>query len=393
MRRLLVAAQVALAVVLVASAGLLVRSLWRLQAVDPGFRAERVLVLDVELPSSKYGTWARVRDFYARLIEGARALPGVESATLAYDHPLEATWINSFAIEGRPPSTDSPTGRFTPVSPGYFQTLGVKLLRGRDFTEADDVGRSGAVIINEMLARRYFPNEDPIGRRLQTGVPSSIWGAELPTSFEIVGVARDVKSLGLTGATDATFYVPARQAPLQEMSLLVKSQGDPLALVPAIRALVGSIDADQPIAKATTMERLLDAQLAQPRFQMSLMGLFGVLALTLAGIGLYGLLAFLVAGRKSEIGVRLALGAGGADIFRLVVRQGMAPALVGLGVGLGAALGVTRMLAGLLFGVSPHDPLTFAAITALLIAVAFAACLLPARRAMNVDPMVALRSE
>ncbi len=393
LRRMLVVFQVGMAVVLVVGAGLLIKSFRELQRVDPGFNPDGVLVMDMTLPQSKYSEWHEVSGFYTQLLERINNLPGVKSAVLAYNHPLEATWINSFSIEDRPQPEEQPVGKFRPVSAGYFRAMGIGLLRGREFTAQDDPDHPGVVIVNETLARRYFSGEEALGKRLGIGPPTAIWGDATPASFEIVGVVRDVKFLGLEAEVDPAFYVPTRQSPLSDMNVLVRTEGDPAALVASMRKEVWSLDSDQPISQVRTMEEIVAINMAQRRFNMLLMGLFGAVALILASVGIYGLLSYTVAQRTHEIGVRMALGASRSDVLKMVVGQGMALAVTGVMMGLIASFALTRLMESLLFGVSATDPLTFAAVSLLLITVALLACYLPARRATKVDPMVALRYE
>lgn len=394
-RKILVAAQIGLAVTLVIGAGLLIRSFIELQQVSPGFKPDNVLVADITIPSTRYSEIHQVSEFYSRLLERVREIPGVESVSTAYDHPLEANWIDTFSIEGRPApvSGESLSGWMRPVGAGYFRTLGVEILRGREFTDQDDVRHSGAVVINESFAQTHFPDEDPVGKRLILSTPRGMWGDVVPTTFEIVGIVGNEKFLGVNAASEPAFYVPDKQFPQTSMQLMVRSKGDPLAIVSSIRDAVWSVDPDQAIARIDTMEALLAAQLAQYRFNMVLMGMFGAAALALASIGVFGLLSYQVAQRTHEFGVRMALGAAPRNVFGLVVRQGIALTIVGLIAGLIASIALTRLLASLLFGVTAIDPLTFAGVGVLLAAVALVACLIPARRATKVDPMVALRYE
>jgi putative ABC transport system permease protein len=394
-RRLLVVAQVAMAVVLVVGAALLVKSFWRLRQVDPGFRPEHVAVLSLSLPQSKYAEWQKISGFYSQLIERVKGLPGVHSATIAYDNPLTSNWLDSFTVEGRPEpeAGQTPVECFRPVGHEYFRTVGIELLKGRHFTEQDDPAHPGATIINEALARKYFPGEDPLGKRLLTQTPAHMTNGPMPTAFEIVGVVRDTKFKGLNAELSPAFYVPARQFPLSNMVVMARVDGDPAAYAQPLRDAVWSLDRDQPINSITTLDAIVSEDIAQPRFNMLLMGLFGVLALLLAAVGVYGLLSYTVAQRTREIGVRIALGARGRDIFRLTVRQGVAPALAGVCAGLAAAFALTRFLSSLLYETGANDLSTYAFVAALLTAVALLACYLPARRATKVDPMEALRYE
>ncbi len=394
-RQLLVVFQVGLAVMLVIGAGLLMKSFWRLRQVDPGFKPENILSLSLTLPQSKYREPQKINAFYNQLIEGLSGLPGVDAAAIAYDHPLQSNWIDSFAFEGRPApeAGKGPSANFTSVSWDYFRTVRTRIVRGREFTAQDDQDHPGVAIVNEAFVRQYFPNELSLGQRLKLSPPARIWNNQRLTSFEIVGVAQDVKSGGLNAETEPTYYVPSAQAPLQDMMILVRTSGDPTALVPALRNAVWSIDADQPIANISTMEKIVADSIAQPRLSMLLMGLFGALALILAAVGIYGLLSYAVTQRTQEMGIRIALGARTQDVLKLILRQGMTLALIGIAIGLIGSFALTRLIEGLLFGVTPTDATTFVAVSGVLIGVALLACYFPARRATKVDPLVALRYE
>jgi len=392
-RQLLVVFQISMAVVLVASAGLLVKSYWRLLQVDPGFRPERVLKASLTLPPAKYENAQQINAFYSQLIERVAALPEVESAAIAYDHPLEANWIDVFTIVGRPDNTEAGSANFHPVGWDYFRTVGTPLVSGRQFTAQDDPDHPGAVIVNEAFVRKYFPHEPPLGRQLRLSPPARIWNNQRLTTFEIVGVARDVKSAGLSGESEPAYYVPATQAPLPDMNVMVRTRNDPTAFVPTLRNAVLQLDPNQPITSVATMDEIMASSIAQRRLSMLLMGLFGVLALLLAAVGIYGLLSYAVAQRTQEMGIRMALGARMTDVLTLVLKQGVALILIGEAVGLVGAFALTRLMRTLLFGVTPTDVPTFAVVAAVLTVVALLACYLPARRATKVDPLVALRYE
>jgi putative ABC transport system permease protein len=387
-RGLLVAGELALSMMLLAGAGLLIRSLINLQSVNPGVQTKNILTMF--LPAgARYSNGDRLLGFYDRLLERVRALPGVEAASISFGLPPNQPVIgNNFRIVGRPndPRLPEPIADFLSVGEGYFQTLGIPLLQGRAFDERDRSGASGVVIINRRLAERYFTNEDPLGRQLR------IAGNDRYI-VTIIGVAGDVNYRGLDTADEITLYVPHRQLPTSDMSLIVRCTADPLALAPAVQQQVWDIDRDLAPTRIKTMEQLLSESVAQPRFRTVLLGLFAGLALALAAIGIYGVISYNVAQRTQELGIRMALGAQSRDLLRLVLRQGMTLALVGVVTGLAGALALTRLLKTLLFGVSATDPLTFAAIAFLLAAVALLACWIPARRATKVDPMVALRRD
>ena len=394
-RQSLVVFQVGMALMLVIGAGLLMKSFWRLRQVDLGFKPENVLSLSLTLPQSKYGDTQKVNTFFNQLVERIVGLPGVDAAAIAYDHPLQSNWVDSFTIDGKPAPAagESPSANFKPVSWDYFRTVGARVLSGREFTAQDDQDHPGVVIVNEAFLRRYFPHEQALGQRLRISPPARIWNNQRLTTFEIVGIARDVKSAGLNSEAEPAYYVPATQAPLQDMTILVRTSGDPAALVPSIRKEVWAIDADQPIASISTMEKIVADSIAQPRLSMMLMGLFGGLALILAAVGIYGLLSYAVTQRTQEMGIRMALGARTPDVLKLILGQGMTLALIGIAIGLIGSFALTRLLGGLLFGVTPTDATTFISVSGVLIGVALLACYFPARRATKVDPLVALRYE
>jgi putative ABC transport system permease protein len=394
-RQLLVVFQVSVAVMLVIGAGLLIKSFWRLQRVDPGFTAERVLSAGLTLPNGKYDGPTKINSFFEQLHERIAALPGVESATIAYDHPLQSNWLDSFGIEGRVQTTGAraPSANFIPVGPDYFKTVGARLVNGRTFTPQDDADHPGVAIVNEAFVRNYFPGESPLGKRMRPSPPARIWDNQRLTSFEIVGVVRDVKFDGLAAASEPAYYLPASQSPLGDMTILVRTTTDPESIVPALRQAVWSIDPSQPISNVDTLEQIVSKSIAQPRLNMVLMMLFGGLALLLSAVGIYGLLSYAVTQRTQEMGIRMALGANVVDVLKLVLKQGMLLALIGEAIGLAGAFALTRLMGGLLFGVTPTDASIFVGVVAVLTLTALLACYLPARRATKVDPLVALRYE
>ena len=394
-RQLLVVFQVSVAVMLVIGAGLLIKSFWMLQRVDPGFKAERVLSAGITLPVSKYKEPLLINNFFNQLNERVAVVPGVASVTIAYDHPLQSNWLDSFEIEGRPaaPENQSQSANFMPVGSDYFNTVGVQAVSGRTFTPQDDAEHPGVAVVNEAFVRHYFPNENPLGRRIRPGPPGRIWDGQKLTSFEIVGVVRDVKFDGLASVSEPAYYLPATQSPLNDMTILVRTKSDPQSVVAGLRQAVWSIDPNQPISNVNTLEQIVSESIAQPRLNMLLMMLFGGLALLLSAVGIYGLLSYAVTQRTQELGIRMALGANVTDVLKLVLNQGMFLALIGEVIGLAGASALTRLMRGLLFGVTPTDTTIFAGVVAVLTLTALLACYLPARRATKVDPLVALRYE
>jgi putative ABC transport system permease protein len=395
LRRGLVAAQAAVAVLLVAVAGLLAESFRLLGRVDPGFDPDGLVAAEVSLPASRYATAGQVTAFYDELLRRAEALPGVRAAALSYDPPLDSNWSMSFAIEGgpTPEGGEDPGARQHTVSPGYFHALGVELLDGAAFTAADDGRRPGVVVVNQALARAYFPGERPVGRRLRISSPRWSWGEGFPESFEIVGVVEDVAFLGLRGGSAPAFYLPARQLPLHQMTLLLRAAGDPRRLGPQVRGVIAAVDRDVPVVSVATLDAMLAADVAQPRFNTALMAGFGAVALALAALGLYGLLAQSVARRQGEIGVRAALGATPRALVVLVLREGLALSLLGAAAGVVAALVAGRLLESLLFGVSARDPRLLLGAPAVLLAAALLAGGIPARHAARLDPATVLRGK
>ena len=391
-RQALVVGEVALAVLLVTGAALLAKSFAQLQDVDLGFRPERLLAVRVPLPEHRYQDRHRVVAFFDQLTADIRAMPGVERVATAYNHPLDEGWTSSFIIAGRepPPVGEEPESRIRPVSPGYFATAGIRLLRGRDIAADDVVGKPGVVIINEAFAKMHFRGEDPIGRR----IVRRPWWEGMPSEFEIIGIVADERFRGLENEADPATYFAHAQFTMTEQHVMVRVRnGDPLALVPAIRQRVWAQDREIPIENVRTMEQLLDEQLAGARFNTALIGLFALVAMILAAVGVYGVLSYMVARRTTEIGIRMALGAQPSSVMRLVIGHGLALTALGVAIGVAASLPVARSLERLLFQVSPLDPFVVAAVAALLVSVAAVAAWVPARRASNVDPMIALRAE
>jgi putative ABC transport system permease protein len=391
LRDTLVVAEVALSLVLLISAGLMIKSFLKLQSVSPGFDGDNILTMQLSLPRARYSNSNQTASFYQQLLGKVEALPGVQSAAISISLPPNNLEVSdNFSIEDHP----TPAGESDPVapvifiSPKYFDTLGVPLLRGRFFADADKDGAPPVVIINQALAAQYFGEQDPVGRRFKQGTASggNPW-------MEIVGVVGNVKYTGLDAKEEPAYYEPHLQNPIRFMHLVVRGASDPMALLPAIRAEVWSLDKDLPVARVRTMSQLLSESVAQPRFRTLLLGIFSGVALLLAAVGIYGVMSYSVTQRTHEIGVRMALGANPADIVGMVVGQGLKLALAGAALGLAGAYAATRLLSSLLFGVSATDTVTFAGISALLTAVAVLASYIPARRATKVDPMTALRYE
>jgi putative ABC transport system permease protein len=390
LRGVLVVTEIALSLVLLVGAGLLFKSFLQLRGVDPGFQSENVLTLRLSLPQTKYPQAAQRIAAYSEIEQRILDLPGVESAGFIYDIPLAADRQGtSFQIEGEPPPGPNENRQinFTFVTPGYLRAMGIPLLRGRFFTEQDGRETEEVIIINETLARRFFSQEDPTGKRLFLGFSTQV-------ARRIVGVVGDVKHDTLTRDYAPAVYVPYYQVPWSgRMSLAVRSSAQPSAVLASVREQIRSVDRDLPVFSVMTMNQVLSNSVAQPRFSTLMLGVFAGVALLLAAVGIYGVISYSVSQRTHEMGIRMALGAQPRDIFRLVVGQGMVLTLIGVGVGLAASFALTRFLESLLFGVSATDPATFAGVSVLLAAVALLACYLPARRATRVDPLVALRYE
>lgn len=390
LRDVFVVVEIALALVLLIGSGLMIRSFARLQSVDPGFNAKNLLTARVMLPRLKYGEDPQRKAFFKQLTERVQALPGVRSVGAVSYLPIAGLGAaTTFEIEGRPPLPPGQQlgGDVRVVDGGYFHTMGIPLLRGRTFSERELNDESHVVIINETMALEQFPGEDPIGKRV------TIYMKEQNGPSEIIGVVRDARYAGLDTAVRPMTYWPYPELAYSGMTLVVRTEGEPLATADALRSEVLAIDKDQPVADVRTMESWVSDSVSRTRFSAMLLGVFAGVALLLAAVGIFGVMSYAVSERTHEIGVRMALGARTTDVLALVVKKGMVLTLVGLGVGLGAAFVLTRVMETLLFGISATDPLTFAVIAVLLACVALVACYLPARRAAKVDPMIALRYE
>jgi len=392
LRGALVVSEVALAVVLLLGAGLLIQSFLRLIRVDPGFDPHHVLTFQLDTPAGKQG--AQVPAFFRDVVAKMSALPGVSSASAVASLPLTGDNISSsIEIEGEPtPMGSRPSADFNAVEPNYFRTLGISLVAGRDFTERDVSKSTPVVIVNRTLVRRFFPNQDPIGKHVRPGIGNGYSPGE-PPMREIVGVIGDVKQSDLGSEAAPEVYAPLAQSPFDTMLLVVRTANDPSSLVEAARRQVASLDRNTPLYHVEPLDQHFSESVAVPRFISVLLGGFAGLALLLACLGIYGVIAYIVVRRTHEIGIRMALGAQKADVLRTVIGEGLRPALAGVVIGIIGALKLTRLLSSLLYGVKPTDPVTFAAVSLILTGVALLASYIPARRATKVDPMVALRHE
>jgi len=391
LRRALLIAEVALALVLVISAGLLVRTFHHLLTVDGGFRSDHVLTFEMALPSAKYPDANRIVGLYQKLLPQLQSLPGVKAAAVSETVPMggagESTVIH---LPDRPPAPGGqrPYAAYTIVSPKYFSAVGTSILRGREFLSSDTNEAQHVAIVSRTMAEKYWPGQDPIGKQVQIPIE--------PAPMTIVGVAADVKHISLREETGPEMYVTYTQKPwpsMQIMQIALRTAADPDSVVGSVREAIHATDPDLPIAKLTSLTALVDDSLAPARFAMVLLAAFGALAVALAAIGMYGVISYTVAQRTQEIGIRMAMGATGREIFLMVLAQGSRMAGLGVAIGFLAALVVTRFMASFLYGVQPTDPLTFAAVSLLLIVIALLACCVPARRAFRVDPLVALRYE
>jgi putative ABC transport system permease protein len=390
MRSLFVVSQVAVAVVLLTGAMLLIRSFMRLVHVDPGFKAQNVLTMQVSLPKVRYPDPTSQTNFYERVVRNIGTLPGVESAGAVSYLPLGGGNLRYFFnVEGQPrlgPGRD-PLVSLRVITPNYFQALGVPLAGGRAFTDQDRTSALKVAIINEATARHYFPGEEP-GKRLAISADYSPNGW-----LTIVGIVKNVRHASLDAEPDDELYLPFAQMPAVAMSLVVRTAQDPLGMTAAVRDQVLSLDRDQPVSDVRSMEQVVSSTLAQPRLTLYLLGAFAATAMMLAALGVYGVMAYSVTQRTHEIGIRVALGARRADLLRMVMGQGIILTLIGLCAGTVASVYLTQVIQGLLFGVSATDVVTFVTVPAVLGVVAMVACYLPARGTSTVDPIVALRYE
>jgi putative ABC transport system permease protein len=402
-RGLLVTVEVALSLTLLVGAGLMIKSFARLQKVDPGFEPESVLTADLSLPRAKYPNGQKIAAFHDQLLASLSATPGVVAVGLGSSLPFGGTNADtSFFIDGRPPLNprDMPHTHPRTISPDYFRAMGIRMVEGRAFTEQDHAQAPRVTVINETMARRFWPNQTALGKRVALDLEVIKYFPDRPPQLdpasgmrEIVGVVRDVRHEGLETEPKPEMYIPDRQRPERQMNLVISAAVEPASLTAAVRDAVAAIDPDQPVADVKPMSHMLADSVAKPRFNYLLLNVFAVVALILTITGVYGMMSYAVAARTREIGVRLALGAQGRDVLKLVIGQGMKPAIAGVALGLAGAYALTRVMATLLFNVSATDPTIFIGMAAMLATVALVACYLPARRATKVDPVIALRNE
>jgi putative ABC transport system permease protein len=391
LRGALVVAEVALALVLLVSAGLLVKSFSRMRDIDTGFQTGNILTMVVRLPDAKYNEDTKVVAFFNQALERIRAAPGVRSVGMVNYLPLYGGLgsATGFVIDGQPapPPGEGPSTNVRVSDGAYFGSIGIPVLRGRHFNEAENAQPRHVVIVSDAFARKFFPGEDPVGKRIDVHM------FDKPNPTEIVGVVGDVRYDSLTDAAEPTVYFPLPELTYSFMTLVVRADGDPASLAPAVRREISSIDPDQPVSDVRTMTQVMADTVGRARFSTLLFGLFAGLATLLSAVGIFGVMNYSVTLRTRELGLRMALGAQPSRVLMLVLRQGLLLTLVGVAVGLAGALAITRVMSSLLFGVSAADPLTFAAIVPLLTIVSLVACYIPARRATRIDPLVALRYE
>jgi putative ABC transport system permease protein len=391
LRSLLVISEVALALVLLIASGLMIKSFMRLQNVNPGFNPENLITLEMQLPENKYADKLRQAAFQQQLVQGVAQVPGVQSVGTVDNLPFSGNESNfGFTLEGQPAlsAAERPRAFLRNVSPKYFESMEIPLRKGRTFADTDNGNMPGAAIINETAARRFWPNEEPLGKRFKRGRADS----QNPW-MTVVGLVAPVSHTSLEVASQPEVYFPFQQNPGLNLTLVVRTRSDPRAFSGAVRREVAALDKDLPVSNIKFMDEIIGKSVAQPRVYALLLGIFATLALILATIGIYGVISYTVTQRTHEIGIRMALGAQPRDVLGLIIKQGMALALVGIFLGLLVSLALGRVLASQLYGVSSTDPVTFTAISLLLMFVALIACYIPALRATKVDPMIAVRYE
>jgi putative ABC transport system permease protein len=388
LRSALVVIEVTFALVLLGGAGLLARSFMQLAHVDPGFIPENATLMRLSLPQKKYAEKEQQTAFANSLLERLKDLPGVQAVGITHSMPIMSDWLLSFNIEGRPAidPADLPSLNYYAVTPDYFRAMGIRLVRGRVFTPQDDPRAPRVAIINETMARQFFPNEDPLGKRINISTGPDAWR-------EIVGIVGDIKQYGVDKPTSAQGYDPFAQVPFTSLNVILRTKGSQAALLGSLRPTVYAIDKDQPVGIIRPLEEIMADSIARQRFAMLLLTVFSGVALVIAAVGIYGVMAYNVVQRTGEFGIRMALGAQQRDVLRLVLTQGGKLIGLGLVIGLAATLAASRAMGSMLFNTSAQDPLTLGAITLLLGAVALIACLLPANRATKVNPVEALRAE
>jgi putative ABC transport system permease protein len=387
LRGVLVVAEISLTLILLTGAGLLLKSLVKLQRVELGFDHEQLLVVPIGAPMPKYADPQLRAVFFERLAGEVQSVPGVQSVAMSSTPPLMYTMFFPFAVEGKTNPNEVPQAWFSTVSPNYFEVLRIPPLAGRYFTDHERMGEKKVAVINDTMRRRFFSDQDPIGKRLVVNFLNT------PLTVEIVGVVRDIKQQSLSAPPNAQIYISYLQVPWFSTALLVRTTVDPSAVVKSVQHAIRTVDAAQSGTGARTMDQLLAESVAQPRFYSLLLGCFAGLALILAVVGVYGVISYAVAQRTHELGIRIALGARVQHVMLLVMGQAMKLVMLGAAIGLGSAFGLTRLLKKFLYEVSANDPLTFCVVVLLLVLVAMLACYLPARRATKVDPLVALRYE
>jgi putative ABC transport system permease protein len=375
-----------MSIVLLIGAALLLRSFSRLTNVDPGFDKEKVLAFQVGLPQVKYPQPHQRQAFFETLLERLDALPQVAGAGMVQAVPFRSDYTLSFEIQGRPPAQagDGPSANYRVASPGYFAAMGIPLVRGRAFTDRDGADAPKVAIVDQAFVNRHFPNEEPLGRGIDIGNGTDGF-------YEIVGVIADVHQAGLADAPQPSMYVPYRQDVFSQMWVVVRTDADPLALSPLVRQTLQSLDSSVAAALMSPLQDVVANSVGQERFSMLLLGLFALIALFLASVGLYGVVAYSVSQRTQEIGVRMAIGAQGRDVMRMILGGGMKLALIGVVLGIAGALALARVVSSMLYEVTPFDPVSYIVTPAVLLIVAMLACYFPARRAMRIDPILALR--